>query len=443
MDEQYDAIVLGTGLKECIISGLLSVNGFKVLHMDRNNFYGGESASLNLTQLFEKFRTGQQPPAALGASREYNVDLIPKFIMAAGNLVKLLLVTDVTRYLEFKCVDGSYVVKDKKVNKVPSSAGEAFKSSLMGLFEKRRCGNFLEWVQSYDTNNPKTWGKIEKCDPRKCTAKELLKYWDLETDTIDFLGHCVGLYANDAFLTGPASEFISRVQLYWEGISRYEKSAFIYPLYGLGELPQAFARLAAIYGGTYMLNKPVSKIVFNEKGEAVGVESEGAVAKAKFVVGDPSYFTGKVKKVGQVVRAICVLSHPIPDTANSESCQIIIPANQVQRKSDIYISSVSFAHNVAPKGKWIALVPCNVETSTPEKELAPGLALLGKIDDQFISVSDHYVPLEDGQKDKCFISESFDATSHFETATDDVLRLYKRITGKDVDLDAKPKTAQH
>jgi hypothetical protein len=30
MDETYDAIVLGTGLKECIISGLLSVSGMKV-----------------------------------------------------------------------------------------------------------------------------------------------------------------------------------------------------------------------------------------------------------------------------------------------------------------------------------------------------------------------------------------------------------------------------
>ncbi len=30
MDETYDAIVLGTGLKECIISGLLSVDGLKV-----------------------------------------------------------------------------------------------------------------------------------------------------------------------------------------------------------------------------------------------------------------------------------------------------------------------------------------------------------------------------------------------------------------------------
>lgn len=30
MDEEYDAIILGTGMKECIISGLLSVSGLKV-----------------------------------------------------------------------------------------------------------------------------------------------------------------------------------------------------------------------------------------------------------------------------------------------------------------------------------------------------------------------------------------------------------------------------
>lgn len=30
MDEDYDVIVLGTGLKECILSGLLSVDGLKV-----------------------------------------------------------------------------------------------------------------------------------------------------------------------------------------------------------------------------------------------------------------------------------------------------------------------------------------------------------------------------------------------------------------------------
>lgn len=31
MDEEYDVIVLGTGLKECILSGLLSVDRLKVV----------------------------------------------------------------------------------------------------------------------------------------------------------------------------------------------------------------------------------------------------------------------------------------------------------------------------------------------------------------------------------------------------------------------------
>ena len=84
MDGEYDVIVLGTGLKECIISGLLSVEGKKVLHLDRNDYYGGESASLNLQQIFSKFKAGSSPSEKLGSSRDYNVDLIPKFIMAAG-----------------------------------------------------------------------------------------------------------------------------------------------------------------------------------------------------------------------------------------------------------------------------------------------------------------------------------------------------------------------
>ena len=46
------------------------------------------------------------------------MDLIPKFIMACGKLTKMLLTTKVTRYLDFKSVDGSYVMKDGKVLKV-------------------------------------------------------------------------------------------------------------------------------------------------------------------------------------------------------------------------------------------------------------------------------------------------------------------------------------
>lgn len=108
-DGQYDAVVLGTGLTECILSGLLSVGGLRVLHCDRNDYYGGQCASLNMNQMVEKFAPNSSGPnPELGSSRDYNVDLIPKFIMAGGNMVNMLLHTGVTRYLEFKLVDGSF-----------------------------------------------------------------------------------------------------------------------------------------------------------------------------------------------------------------------------------------------------------------------------------------------------------------------------------------------
>ena len=126
------------------------------------------------------------------------------------------------------------------------------------------------------------------------------------------------------------------------------KSPYLYPLYGLGELPQVnwrnyvvdlklcqhfvaskndlctikkswfveynqgFARLSAIYGGTYMLDKPIDEIVYeggkvnlnlNRNGDlykyeslmgmnslkVVGVKSGGETAKCKQVYCDPTY----------------------------------------------------------------------------------------------------------------------------------------------------------
>jgi len=54
---------MGTGMKECLLSGLLSVAGKKVLHVDRNNYYGGASASLDIQQLFSKFAGSAEPSA--------------------------------------------------------------------------------------------------------------------------------------------------------------------------------------------------------------------------------------------------------------------------------------------------------------------------------------------------------------------------------------------
>ncbi|MBA0698150.1 hypothetical protein Goari_021655, partial [Gossypium aridum] len=202
--------------------------------------------------------------------------------------------------------------------------------------------------------------------------------YGLEDDTIDFIGHALALYSSDNYLDQPALDFVKRMKLYAESLARFQGgSPYIYPLYGLGELPQAFARLSAVYGGTYMLNKPECKIEYGDDGKVIGVTSVGETAKCKKVVCDPSYLPDKVKKVGKVARAVCIMSHPIPDTNDSHSAQVIVPQKQLGRKSDMYLFCCSYAHNVAPKGKFIAFVSTEAETDDPKVELEPGIKLLG------------------------------------------------------------------
>jgi len=449
MDEEYDVIVLGTGLTECILSGLLSVEGKKVLHMDRNDYYGGESASLNLTQLYRKFRPDEAPPTELGRDRDYAVDLIPKFIIASGELTKILVHTDVTRYLEFKQIAGSYVFRDGKINKVPSTEMEAVRSPLMGIFEKRRAKKFFEFLQGWKDEDPATHQGI---DLDKDSMKQVYEKFGLEPGTQDFIGHAMALYLDDDYITKPARPTYDRIVLYTQSMARYGKSPYIYPLYGLGELPQSFARLSAIYGGTYMLDKKVDEIVTGSDGKFVGVRCGEETVKAKQVIGDPSYFGagqaapngGKVKVVeeGKVVRAICVLKHPIPDTEAADSVQIVIPQNQVNRRNDIYIAMVSSTHNVCAKDVYVAIVSTIVETDKPELEIKPGLDLLGTIYEKFVTVSSLYSPTASGQEDNIFITCSYDATTHFETVVEDVQDVWKRVVGKDLVLKKREVEAQ-
>ena len=333
MNEEYDVIVLGTGLKECILSGLLSVKGKKVLHLDRNGYYGAETASLNLTNLWGMFRPGQEPPAAFGHNRDWNVDLIPKFIMANGLLVKMLLHTKVTRYLEWKTIDCSYVMQhsaggmfssaSNKIHKVPSNESEAIKSSLMGLFQKKKLRNFYQYLDKINVDDNATW---EGKDLNGMTMTDLYAAFGLEAQTIDFLGHAVALHIEDAYLSKPAIDTCRKMVLYMESMGKYGDSPFLYPVYGLGGLPESFSRLCAIHGGTYMLNTAVDEIIY-EEGKAVGVRCGEESARAPLVICDPSYVAGqgKTKVTGKVIRAICITNQPIPNTNDASSSQIIIP----------------------------------------------------------------------------------------------------------------------
>lgn len=59
--------------------------------------------------------------------------------------------------------------------------------------------------------------------------------------------------------------------------------------------------------------------------------------------------------------------------------------------ADIYISVVSFTHNVASAGMYIATISTNAETNNPEKEVQPALDLLEPIVQKYTQHQDSFI----------------------------------------------------
>jgi Rab GDP dissociation inhibitor len=106
----------------------------------------------------------------------------------------------------------------------------------------------------------------------------------------------------------------------------------------------------------------------------------------------------------------------------------------VGRVNDVFVCCVGNSLAVTAPGVYVAIVSTLIEKGNPDEDVAPGLQLLGPILKRFTSVSSTYSPVGDGSDDKCYISSSFDATSHFENDVVDMLSLYRRVTGHDLDL---------
>jgi len=119
-----------------------------------------------------------------------------------------------------------------------------------------------------------------------------------------------------------------------------------------------------------MLNTNPDEILFDEAGKVQGIRVGENTATAPIVICDPTYTTeDKLIAKSRVIRVICLLDHPIPGTNDAQSIQIILPANQLNRNNDTYISMVSYSHLICAKGIYVVSVSTTIETENPMEEI--------------------------------------------------------------------------
>ena len=419
MEERYDVIILGTGLAESCLAALLAVQGKSVLQLDKNDFYGGESASISLEQLYALHGRGAPPPT-LGKSRDWNIDLIPKFLMASETMTRLLVHTDIAKYLTFKQLTGSFVVDAGQVAKVPATEREALTSGLLGTFEKFRVRGFYEFMGQFDPLEPTTYRGVQPT----MTALSLFDKFSLSPATRRVIGHALCLFPDDVYLQRPMIELHAAMVRYVRSLGTYGISPYIYPQFGLGELSQAFARKAAVHGATTMLRAEISGLVF-EDGRIAGVRlgSPSGVVRSDVVIGAAAYLPEFCRKVGKIERSI-FLVRSVPD-GMTDACQVILPGST----SDAYLAILGPGLSVCPTGYALC-----VASTAADEGLNSVQKILSPVVEPFVSKSDALAPLA-VLPTGLFVLPSMDSSSHFQSTTDVILSTYRAVTGRAVNLD--------
>lgn len=99
---------------------------------------------------------------------------------------------------------------------------------------------------------------------------------------------------------------------------------------------------------------------------------------------------------------------------------------------------VSSEHAACKEGYYLAIISATQETANPEAELQIAYDIIGPTKEKFMTITPMYEPASETVSDNIYITRTLDPTSTFESAANDVLRVYKLITGKDLDLENLP-----
>ncbi|KAF4574486.1 Rab proteins geranylgeranyltransferase component A [Pleurotus pulmonarius] len=264
-EEEFDVILLGTGLTESITAAALAKAGVKVAQIDTNPYYGAENASLSLDELIqwadeqnstspqERYSSISYSPGSIADSRRYSISLSPAVIPSIGPHITSLVASGVAKYGGFKLLQNISIYSSGKLRTVPGSKEDIFKSTEITLLEKRRVMRFLMFAASEFEEKPEFQGKKDL--PFSEFLDSAFSLSSAMSTVICFaLAYC--FHPSDS-----TPNALSRIRRYLRSHGRYGPSSFIIGQYGgAGEIAQGFCRTAAVHGGVYILGRSIRSI---------------------------------------------------------------------------------------------------------------------------------------------------------------------------------------
>jgi len=228
-------------------------------------------------------------------SRSFSLPLTNRLLFCGGGGgVDELIRSGVSMYLEFKGGEGMFFVDgDGEIERVPCSKGDVFKTSLLTPMDKRRLMKLLQFSFDYGTQFTATTDPRTLNESSLMTGRALHRPQNKKVESTDV--NAVESYGTfDAFLEGhfkivgklkdivkyalvldasssttdaiSVAEGVKRLYTHLSSFGKFSgvRTAFLFAMYGAGELASGFCRCGAVNGGTYLLRRGVEEIIYQD-----------------------------------------------------------------------------------------------------------------------------------------------------------------------------------
>lgn len=206
-----------------------------------------------------------------------------QLLFARGDLVELLISSNICRYAEFRAVDNVLTLLNDELKSVPSSRADVFTNKDVNVIEKRLLMKVLGNCMN-DEDDLSNF--VDK------TFKEYLESKRLTPNLIHYIVYAIGMSDN----TTLCHVGVKRTKKFLQSLGRYGNTPFLFPMYGCGEIPQCFCRLCAVFGGIYCLGRPIDAVHCNETtNEFDSIECNGQRIQAKHLI------IGNGGKIGSIM----------------------------------------------------------------------------------------------------------------------------------------------
>eukprot|EP01130_Rhizamoeba_saxonica_P000498 TRINITY_DN1048_c0_g1_i1.p1 TRINITY_DN1048_c0_g1~~TRINITY_DN1048_c0_g1_i1.p1 ORF type:complete len:452 (+),score=103.73 TRINITY_DN1048_c0_g1_i1:166-1521(+) len=337
-----------------LISNVLLVTN--IVQVDKEEAYGSYNKSYNIIDLIGYLSTLEDNPISSHSNaqmdydtsgdysqinRKFNIDISPLHLWGKGPVVDLIIRSGVHRYVEFKCLQKSYMFVDQKFVSVPCSQADVFSNKFLSLTEKRMIMKFFKSIQNEEEYDP------------DLSFQELLIQMGLNEKLQSFILYSIVMLDKSS---PPISvhEGMGKLNLYVSSLGTYGSTPFLYPLFGASDLSQAFCRLSAVYGATFILRNGV-EILEDEEETFAGVKiTDGDEIKAKYFISNYDNFPLSEyieENLPSVQYSICITNKSLEP--KSDIMFAAVPPGTVENINSIFITQLDGGMRVVPDGYYV------------------------------------------------------------------------------------------